>query len=250
MKSGLIVALIAFVVLFTHCVIGYQSEGTFISITLFYNNGNLSYGNVKLLETPENLNTKSEIGDYQLTVFSFEDKPLYETKFSFSLEIVSSPPEEWFDDEGNQIYFPNATGKEKLKLEKASIVLFIPYFDDVKNAKVFYDGILKLNIDLSNFSICNHNSICENKESFKTCPTDCPSGSMDDYCDKVNDGVCDPDCLSGQDSDCKIITQTVNKPIRGFIKEHKFTIIMIASSLILLAALFIFFKKKVRVVFE
>jgi len=43
---------------------------------------------------------------------------------------------------------------------------------------------------------------CTIGETFKNCPSDCPSGSMDGYCDSVNDGICDPDCRQNQDPDC------------------------------------------------
>lgn len=47
--------------------------------------------------------------------------------------------------------------------------------------------------------ICNF----EQGENFLNCPQDCNSGSKDNYCDKVNDGICDPDCTKEEDSDCK-----------------------------------------------
>ncbi|MEA3254932.1 MAG: DUF333 domain-containing protein [Candidatus Altiarchaeota archaeon] len=48
------------------------------------------------------------------------------------------------------------------------------------------------------------NSVCEYSrgENQLTCPEDCPSGGKDDYCDRVGDGVCDPDCGGGDDADC------------------------------------------------
>jgi len=53
--------------------------------------------------------------------------------------------------------------------------------------------------------LCNKNKKCEPSlgENYKTCPQDCPSGSKDNYCDKVPDGICDPDCTENEDSDCK-----------------------------------------------
>jgi len=42
---------------------------------------------------------------------------------------------------------------------------------------------------------------CGFPETFKTCPSDCPSGSRDEYCDGVKDGKCDPDCTG--DPDCR-----------------------------------------------
>ena len=52
---------------------------------------------------------------------------------------------------------------------------------------------------------CNHNQICEpgEGEDYIECPEDCPSGGKDDYCDKIEDGKCDPDCSKEQDIDCK-----------------------------------------------
>ena len=44
---------------------------------------------------------------------------------------------------------------------------------------------------------------CGFPENFSTCPEDCPSGGWDAYCDGVEDGICDPDCLPEDDPDCK-----------------------------------------------
>lgn len=48
------------------------------------------------------------------------------------------------------------------------------------------------------------NDVCNSpKENFGNCPQDCFSGSKDGYCDKVRDGICDPDCRLEEDLDCK-----------------------------------------------
>jgi len=54
-----------------------------------------------------------------------------------------------------------------------------------------------------NESVCGDGT-CGMPENFKTCPEDCPSGDIDEYCDGVADGICDPDCEeSGEyDPDC------------------------------------------------
>ena len=67
-------------------------------------------------------------------------------------------------------------------------------------------------IDTINFTGCNNDGICSPClgetcylfESFLTCPSDCPSGSNDSYCDLRNDGICDPDCdlVDADCSDC------------------------------------------------
>jgi len=42
---------------------------------------------------------------------------------------------------------------------------------------------------------------CGIPENYSTCPEDCPSGGWDGYCDKVKDGIIDPDCKEGEDPD-------------------------------------------------
>jgi len=47
---------------------------------------------------------------------------------------------------------------------------------------------------------------CGFPEDYTTCPKDCKSGGVDELCDGVKDGVCDPDCIiqkkTGEDVDC------------------------------------------------
>ncbi|AMM41862.1 protein containing DUF333 [Candidatus Desulfofervidus auxilii] len=42
---------------------------------------------------------------------------------------------------------------------------------------------------------------CGLPENYANCPEDCPSGGWDGYCDKVKDGIIDPDCKEGEDPD-------------------------------------------------
>ena len=67
------------------------------------------------------------------------------------------------------------------------------------NEKIFNISVKRL--------ICNNDNICNNYETVLTCPKDCHSGSKDGWCDKVNDGICDTDCISG-DPDCKEVKPT------------------------------------------
>ena len=45
---------------------------------------------------------------------------------------------------------------------------------------------------------------CGTPENYSSCPEDCPPGGWDDYCDGLDDGTCDPDCLEtkAHDPDC------------------------------------------------
>ena len=54
--------------------------------------------------------------------------------------------------------------------------------------------------------LCNANGVCESEfsENYGNCPADCGSGSGDGLCDFTTDGICDPDCVAGADSDCAV----------------------------------------------
>ena len=54
---------------------------------------------------------------------------------------------------------------------------------------------------------------CGLPENADTCPSDCPSGGMDEYCDGIADGKCDPDCAANADPDCS--KSSVSWPLIG-----------------------------------
>lgn len=85
---------------------------------------------------------------------------------------------------------------------------------------------------------CNHNQICEPEEgeNYAECPEDCPSGGKDDYCDKKQDNICDPDCSKEQDIDCR--STKSEKP--G--KTNSIYYIILAIILAVLAALVLYRK--------
>jgi|GEM_PF-1312323 putative hemolysin len=49
--------------------------------------------------------------------------------------------------------------------------------------------------------VCGDN-ICASDENFESCPGDCDVEKSDEYCDRTEDGKCDPDCEKGEDVDC------------------------------------------------
>ncbi len=63
------------------------------------------------------------------------------------------------------------------------------------------------------------NGVCEPElgENYRTCPKDCPSGSRDNYCDKVIDGACDPDCKEGDDPDCEAVLPPIMYMLLGLV---------------------------------
>lgn len=52
-------------------------------------------------------------------------------------------------------------------------------------------------------TICGDGN-CGTSENHSTCPADCASGDVDDFCDGLADGICDPDCREEglPDPDC------------------------------------------------
>lgn len=63
---------------------------------------------------------------------------------------------------------------------------------------------------------CEVNGFCGGNENYGTCPIDCKSGMKDDYCDRIIDGICDPDC-EGKDLDCKIKEREEKKILTSFL---------------------------------
>jgi len=76
------------------------------------------------------------------------------------------------------------------------------YCDAIKDGICDPDCSPKIDPDCP--GACGNNK-CEymEGENYFICPEDCPSGSLDNYCDGLDDGICDPDCMGGEDPDCK-----------------------------------------------
>lgn len=74
-------------------------------------------------------------------------------------------------------------------------------------------SVIEENVIILDIQECSLNYICENNENYGTCPNDCSSGGRDNFCDKVNDGICDPDCNHEEDLDCpkEEIKKVINK---------------------------------------
>lgn len=77
---------------------------------------------------------------------------------------------------------------------------------------------------------------CDSGENYLNCKEDCPSGGSDLYCDRVPDGICDPDCSSEEDADCK------KESPEGFLDTLNLVILAITAIVLLL--IYRWFKKK------
>ncbi len=163
-------------------VFAQKSDTLFVSVTLEYNRGTVTIKDTNLIQSSEYIDKSKDTGNYTLKVYSYNGTALYETKFDFDLNILSAPPKEWFDNEGNQIYFPNETQPSKTGLDRASVVLFVPYFKTMKVLKIYDKNNNEiLTSDVSKFAVCNLNSICDDKETKEVCPEDCSTRQNTSY---------------------------------------------------------------------
>lgn len=85
-------------------------------------------------------------------------------------------------------------------------------------------------------------------ENHLTAPDKCPSGSADGFCDRVEDGRCDPDCTAKLDYDC----QTPVPPLNGAVRAGPLSLALVplcfggAVILAIMAAVgyYVFIRKK------
>lgn len=114
----------------------------------------------------------------------------YEEKSGFMVKTVS-----FENTDIKRVYYNMSENKNYL--------IYIPYNKNTARIEMYNPKNSKImDIDVSSFADTCGNKICEPYESYEICPNDCPSGSKDDFCDKVNDGICDPDCSLKTDADC------------------------------------------------
>jgi len=126
-----------------------------------------------------------------------------------------------------------------------NLTLEIPYNSQAKNINIYDSGAkLVKYVDVFEFAQLCGDGICAANENFLTCPNDCRSGVKDSYCDKADDGVCDPDCTATTDSDCaKIAAMSGAANIPQKSSWWLMPILIIAVIAIVIIAI-IFIKKK------
>ncbi|MCX6710601.1 MAG: hypothetical protein NTZ02_00750, partial [Candidatus Woesearchaeota archaeon] len=121
------------------------------------------------------------------------------------------------------------------EINETVVDLKMPYQKNAKTIKIFHDDKEIFSFNISSFCQINYkcdeyeneiscpedcsttinetttlntsasgcgNSVCDSTETYFSCPQDCHSGGRDGYCDSMKDGICDPDCMPSQDSDC------------------------------------------------
>ncbi len=144
---------------------------------LFEKSGKISVDSVRIIQGFSD--KKNESGQFTVKLLDEEKNKVYENRIFVSFYSPGLFGE--LNEVMQTIKIP-LRGKEK-------IVLI-----EFEEKQVFFEEIFVL--------VCNKNGICDEKETFLGCPDDCPLSEKDGFCLNQLDGICDPDCLKGVDSDC------------------------------------------------
>lgn len=183
------------------------------SILLNYDSGKFNLENILLIESQPM--PVSEGNEYKAQVVSFSKRILYETSFTVQLIIFHAPPA---TAEGE---IPQSKESD-IFLTKTTVDLILPWYPNAENILITRNESKVIEIDVSRFSMCNENAVCDGNETLKFCPNectcgngicepeenyvkcqrDCKSGQKDGVCDKMADSLCDPDCSAEEDTDC------------------------------------------------
>lgn len=181
------------------------------SIALHYDSGNFSLKSIDLVEVTSPI--EREDGGYKAKIVSFRGELLHETSFNVNVNRFYGLP----------VSKETVQGGSSSTSTNSSVNLLLPYYPHAKTLQIMNNEELLLEADLSMFSTCNQNNLCDGSESIETCASDCTcgnnvcepqehymscssdcrSGQPDGICDQVADNLCDPDCAAKEDFDCK-----------------------------------------------
>ncbi|MBU5575458.1 MAG: hypothetical protein KQA40_03280 [Candidatus Aenigmarchaeota archaeon] len=139
-------------------------------ITFTYNLKNeLGIKNVRLINMIHHPTLVQPTDAFILKLIDFKNRELYKENFSITVIPLYALDPRWFDENGNRIYYPNQTLPTS-----TTVIMWIPYFTNAMKIDIYdKNQKLVLSYDVSKFSICNMNNICDNEESCDTCPSDC-----------------------------------------------------------------------------
>ena len=147
-------------------------EDRYFSLDLNYNNGLVGFKDIGVLSGQMGEENPPTENAYTAKLISFKEIILEEIRFDVS--------------------------------ENGDFLVKIPYHKDSSEIVIYNDKNEKeLTVDVSYFADVCGDGVCQKHESYEDCRQDCKSGGKDDYCDKVGEGKCDPDCKESEDIDCK-----------------------------------------------
>ncbi len=116
-------------------IVSALERGEVFVLTLKYDQGNVSVASLVKTEGYFAPPIDKLAKGYLLEVISSEGKLLYRQYFDFNLEMNTAADPSWFDEKGNQVYFPTVNETHTL-LERASIEIIFPYFKEASKINV------------------------------------------------------------------------------------------------------------------
>jgi len=126
----------------------------------------------------------SSAGGYRLEILDGNGEKLFEDSYNLRFMMFSDPPE---------------------MMDFSTLYLKPEYTPEMKTIKLYHD---EREIFSQEINLCDNDGVCNEHETFLSCPSDCPLDERDGICIKDRDGVCDPDCDEGADPDCGLGTTT------------------------------------------
>ena len=117
-------------------------------------------------------------GNYKVQLLDDDKNIISEKSLDINFQIMTDPPQE---------------------INSSPVSMRFDYDPSIRYLKVFRN---ETEIFFKDINTCNNNTICEDLESYLSCPSDCSLNSIDGICIKDKDGICDPDCSEGADPDC------------------------------------------------
>ena len=169
---------------------GANAQSKAYLLNIHYIRGELKLNSVFVTVAQIQKSVGKNSNTYEAIIEDFNGKTLYTMFFYINRGFIGPP----------------AIGGEQpnyIEQDDLNFALILPYFKNGSYIKIFSPKKkLLLKVDVSVFANTCGDGVCQRQENYKTCPQDCSSGGKDNYCDKVKDGICDPDCKMGEDPDC------------------------------------------------
>src|SRR3989344_3549794 len=100
-------------------------------LTLKYDRGNIYMQSLILTKSFFYPPVNQPREGYNLSLVAFDGITLYSQNFNFPLEVHTAPDPNWFDERGNQIYFPGRNETTIIK-ESANVELILPYYENAQ----------------------------------------------------------------------------------------------------------------------